>query len=279
MRKMRSHKTIFIPFLLMLLSSCSLHTFPQEEVDFFPDKEKILLKIKSEKSIRSIRASVSFQIFLPGTKDGKSILHEEIGFEEGSFSANAFLVWKNPNSFRMEILSPFGNPYLSILAHNKSLKIFHVSKQKLYISNFNKKTMGNLFGIPVDLHTFLEILSVLRPKLGSKFYKFDRRKGILFPLRKELENSKTFWIDKSLLMPKKVEVLLVGQKIYVHYDSFVKFNGVYYSKSILIRNPSTKAYMKIDIGELNSSEFGSVPSSIFSMDIPSNISIHRLFMD
>ena len=279
MKKIRFQKTIFLSLLLMLLNSCSLHTFLQEEVEFFPDKEKTLLKIKSERSILSIRAPVSFEIFLPGTKNGKSILHEEIGFEEGSFSANAFFVWKRPNSFRMEILSPFGNPYLSILANNKSLKIFQISKQKLYIGNFNKKTMGNLFGIPMDLHTFIEILSIMRPNLDSKFYKFDRIKGILFPLREGLENSKTFWIDKILLLPKKIKILLAGQKIFVHYNSFVKFNGSYYPKSILIRNSSTKAFMKIDIRELNSSMFGSVPSSIFLMNIPSNISIQRLFLD
>jgi len=112
--------------------------------------------------------STVLEISFPETKNNKSIFHQEIGFEQGAFSGNAFLVWKKPNLFRMEILSPFGNPYFSIVAKEKSLKIFNISKKKLYVSDFTIKTMNNLFGIPIELETLLDILRDKLQLTGTK---------------------------------------------------------------------------------------------------------------
>ncbi len=272
-------KNFLFLFLLMSLVSCSMDNLFQDGVEFFPEKKVILKKIKSERAIQSFRSLVSFEIFFPETKNRKNFFHKEIGFEENSFSGDAFFVWQKPSSFRMEILSPFGNPYFSVLAKDKSLKIFHISKQKLYVGRFNKKTIENLFGIPIELDILIEILSVIKPKFDSKFYRFDKKKGIFFPRKKELGDSKTFWISKTSLMPKKVEILLSGQKLYVRYDSYKKISGVYFPKSISIMNPSTKAYLKIKIGESDNLIFNSIQRNTFVMNVPSNTSIYHLPFD
>lgn len=266
-------------FFLMSLVSCSMDNLFREEIGFFPEKKAILKKIKSEGMIQSFRSLVSFEIFFPETKNNKSFFHNEIGFTDNSFSGNAFFVWQKPNSFRMEILSPFGNPYFSILAKDKILKIFHISKLKLYISPLNKKTIENLLGVPIELDILIEILSVIKPKFDSKFYRFDKKKGILFPHKKGLKDPKTFWISKTSLMPKKVEILLSGQKLYVRYNSYEKISGTYFPKSISIINPSTKAYIKIEIRESDNSIFNSIQRNTFVMNVPSNTSIFHLHFD
>tara|TARA_B110000014_G_C20071914_1_gene559123 strand:- start:148 stop:1008 length:861 start_codon:yes stop_codon:yes gene_type:complete len=270
---------LLILFFLMSLVSCSMDNLFEDKVGFFPKKKVILKKIKSEKTIRSFRSLVSFEIFFPETNKRENFFYKEIGFEENSFSGNAFLVWQKPSSFRMEILSPFGNPYLSVLAKDKSLKIFHISKLKLYVGSLNRKTIENLFGIPIELDILIEILSVIKPKFGSGFYRFDKKKGILFPLKKALGNSKTFWISKTSLLTKKVEILLSGQKLYVRYNSYEKINGIYFPKSISIINPSTKAYIKIEIGESENLIFNSIQKNTFLMNAPSNTSIYHLSFD
>ena len=271
-------RIILFLFLWPFLISCSMNTLLQEEEELFPEAKEIFEKIKSKKTIRSVRAFVSFEISFPETKNNKSIFHQEIGFEQGAFSGNAFLVWKKPNLFRMEILSPFGNPYFSIVGKEKSLKIFNISKKKLYVSDFTIKTMNNLFGIPIELETLLDILSVLKPKFIETDYRFDKKKGVLLPVQKDI-NSKTFWINKNSLMPSKVKIDLSGQKLYVYYKSYKEIAGIQFPKSILVVNPKTKAHLKIQIEEIGNSIFNLVQNNTFDLKIPFDISIHHLFFD
>ena len=115
-KKKYFHAMVLLLLSGTLLSSCSFNNFLKDKVEFFAEKEEIFKIIKSNKSVRSIRAFASFEIFFPETNKSGSVFHQEIGFEEGTFSGNAFLVWEKPNLFRMEILSPFWNPYFSIFA-------------------------------------------------------------------------------------------------------------------------------------------------------------------
>ena len=273
------HAMVLLLLSGTLLSSCSFNNFLKDKVEFFAEKEEIFKIIKSNKSVRSIRAFASFEIFFPETNKSGSVFHQEIGFEEGTFSGNAFLVWEKPNLFRIEILSPFGNPYFSIFAKGKSLKIFHITKQKLYVGDFTKKTMENLFGIPVELDMLLEIFSVLKPKFQSKNYRFDKIEGVLIPIKKDMKNSRTFWINKNSLMPKKVEIVLSGQKLFVRYLSYEKIDGILFPKTILLVNPKNKAHLKIEIEELNSSIFSSIQRNAFNFKVPLDVTIHHLFFD
>ncbi len=277
--KIYFHKMLLFLFLGILLSSCSINNFLKDKTEFFPGKGQVFKKIKSNRSIRSLSTLVSFEIFFPESEKSESLFHQGIGFEEGTFSGNAFLVWKKPNSFRMEILSPFGNPFFSVVANGKSLKIFNITKQKLYVGDFTRKTMNNLFGIPVELDIFLEILSVLRPKFEPKNYRFDKAEGVLHPIMKDMKNSRTFWIYKTSLMPSKVKIDISGQKLFVRYLSYQKIDGIQFPKTILIVNPKNKAHLKIEIEELNSSMFDSIQKDAFNLKIPFDITIHHLFFD
>ena len=77
-------RIILFLFLWPFLISCSMNTLLQEEEELFPEAKEIFEKIKSKKTIRSVRAFVSFEISFPETKNNKSIFHQEIGFEQVS---------------------------------------------------------------------------------------------------------------------------------------------------------------------------------------------------
>ncbi len=192
---------------------------------------------------------------------------------EGSFSGQAVMVLRAPDSLRLEPLSPFGTSLVVVVAQGGWFRAYSPSRNAMYMGRTNRRGIGRILGIPLNSGIFVRLLlgdwaTVLGgeenldlQKSGSA-YLLETKRGTGEAVSGSVE------LEPQALHPLKMEIRTRRGAIVVGYGVFSKAGGVWRPSHVEILGPEGKNRLHISYSADEGAVNAVLPDELFRLEPP-----------
>ena len=192
---------------------------------------------------------------------------------EGSFSGQAALVLRAPDSLRLEPLSPFGTSLVVVVAQGGWFRAYSPSRNAVYMGRTNRQGIERILGIPLNSGIFVRLLlgdwaSVLGgeenldlQKSGST-YLLETRRGSGEAVSGFAE------LEPRDLHPVKMEIRTQRGTIVVRYGAFINTREVWRPSHVEILGPGGKNRLHISYSADEGAVNAILPDELFRLEPP-----------
>ena len=119
-------------------------------------RAEIIAKLKQRRYPRAYRGAVFMQLRFHDARAETRLANPLV--PEGSFAGHAALVLQQPDSLRIEPLSPFGTPLVVVVARGASFRAYSPSRNTIYLGRTNRRGIERILGIPLDSEIVIKLL-------------------------------------------------------------------------------------------------------------------------
>lgn len=201
--------------------------------------------------------------------------------EDESYSFQEALLLQVPAHIRMEILSPFGNPVVLMVANENNFSIFDMNRKKFYQGRASQENLYRFLQLPLKPEDLINLLSGNIPHLDSdapvKEVVISNKKVYLLEGSDDHYLGKwRMWIDSQNYVPLRVALFsLDGEVLYdVYYEDFQSVNDYRFPGELTILMPSEgkKLSLKYKTITLNQG----IPVDVFQLKVPEGIDVIQM---
>ena len=244
---MQSCIKAFLLASLLFLASCTTVTtntiVPKPTAKEYSHRELLeALKSRSE-MIDSIEGRINSKIIVNGDSN----------------SSKQLVVFKKPSYMRLDILTPFGSPALTMATDGDFLDLQYHSENRFFSGPANGRTLSGLLSSSLSIKDLSKILSGSIPLIT-----FDEDKSVV-KVEKEgyrliLQNSlvrQEILLENNNLYPIEGAIFDAQNKIVVtiKMDDYEKIKDIDFPKSIDFSTPLENYEMKIDYLDVALNEY------------------------
>lgn len=232
---------VLIIVIIFFTQGCAptLQPLPHDLVGSMPSQEHLLELL--EKRLDSIKTVVA------KTRSKITNTTEKI-------SSKQVIILKKPSSLRIDGLSPFGHPALSITTDGNNINIYNYSKHTFYSGQIDDKEVAGLFPVSIEFNYLMDILAGGIPLID--FYKEQSTvdiKNSFYRLNLNGENFKEeIYFDHKLLVPKKATIFRADETILmlISFDDYDNIDGLMMPASISVELPDEHYKMEISYSKI-----------------------------
>ncbi len=192
---------------------------------------------------------------------------------EGSFSGQAALVLQEPDSLRIEPLSPFGTPLVVVAAQGGLLRAYSSSRNAVYMGRTNRRGIERILGIPLDGEIFIKLLlgdwavalggeENLELKEPGAVYALETRRGPEGVVSGYVE------LEPRDFHPVKMEIRTGRGAVLVRYGEFVKTGETWRPSQVEILGAGGKNRLRISYPADEGAVDEALPDELFRLDPP-----------
>lgn len=234
-------------------------------------RSEILAKLKARRYPRAYRGGAFMQLRFHGDRSKARLANPLV--PQGSFSGHAVLVLREPDSLRIEPLSPFGTPLAVVVAQGGLFRAYSPSRNAVYMGRTNRRGIERILGIPLSSKIFIKLLlgdwavvlggeENLELKKPGSVYRFETRRetGEAFSGFAELEPRN--------LHPVKMEIRTERGAIAVRYGALLKTGEVWRPSQVEILGPGGKNRLHISYPADEGVVGAALPDELFRLDPP-----------
>ncbi len=228
--------TLLITVLIVYIQSCTpaLQPLQRKLSGAAPAPENLLDRL--EKRLSSVQTVVANA-------------HIKITNTSGKISSKQVIILKKPSALRLDGLTPFGRPAMSITTDGKNISIYNFSKNSLFSGKTDDNEVSRLFPASIEFNYLMDILAGGVPLID--FNKEEMTADIkdeLYRLNLKGEKFKeAIYFDPKMLVPKKAAVFDADEKIRLSiiFNDYKDIDGFMMPSSISAELP--EEHYKIEI--------------------------------
>ena len=212
-------------------------------------------------------------------KSLKGIANISVESHQGSYTGRATIIFKEPDSLKIQINAAFGIHAATLIAIHNDLQVYLPRDQILYHSRVKSKLLAQYIGMPIDFDGLKELVTGLPDPfrvLGHQAT-LDSVTKKYFWYRIDQENLR---IRMKIDPIKKVTVEYVlwdkvgGKKYLYKFSHFTERKGIYLPRSIqVIRFPEKERialfYEQFQINK-------TLKNNPFKLSVPENVLVIRM---
>ena len=262
-----------LAFLCCALAGCAL--FQARQVGEDPPRDaspaEIIAKLKTRRFPRAYRGAVSMQLRFHGNRAGTGSTNPLV--PQGSFSGHAVLVLREPDSLRIEPLSPFGTPLVVVVAKGASFRAYSPSRNTVYMGRTNKRGIERILGIPLNSEIVIKLLlGDWAAALGGEENLDLKKQGSVYLLETRRESggvvSGFAELEPRDLHPVKMGIRTQRGTISVRYGGFIKTGEVWRPAQVEILGPGGKNRLHISYPADEGAVKTALPDELFRLEPP-----------
>ena len=221
-------------------------------------RAEIIAVLKQRRYPRAYRGAVFMQLRFHGAR--AEARPENPLVPQGAFSGLTALVLRQPDSLRMEPLSPFGAPLVVVVARGRMFRAYSPSRNTVYLGRTNRGGVEQILGIPLNSEIFIKLLlGDWAVALGGEDNLELKKPGSVyrFETKGEAEGAVSGFVDLEPrgLHPVRLEIRTRRGAIVVRYGGFVETANVWRPSQVEILGPGGKNRLHIsypaDEGEVD----------------------------
>ena len=262
-----------LAFLCCALAGCAL--FQARQAGEVPPRDasptEIIAELKARRSPREYRGAVSMQLRFHGNRAGVGATNPLV--PQGSFSGHAALVLREPDSLRIEPLSPFGTPLVVIVAQGASFRAYSPSRNTVYMGRTNRRGIERILGIPLNSEIVIKLLlGDWAAVLGGEENLDLKKSGSVYLLETRGESggvvSGFAELEPRGLHPVKMGIRTQRGTIAVRYGGFTKTGEVWRPSQVEILGPGGKNRLHIAYPADEGAGKTALPDELFRLEPP-----------
>ena len=234
-------------------------------------RAEIIAKLKQRRYPRAYRGAVFMQLRFHDDRAETRLANPLV--PEGSFAGYAALILQEPDSLRLEPLSPFGTPLVVVVARGASFRAYSPSRNAVYMGRTNRRGIERILGIPLDSEIVIKLLlgdwavvlggeeNLDLKKPGSGYVLQTRRKpgGVI---------SGFVELEPRELHPVKMGIRTQRGTILVRYEGFAKTGEVWRPSDVEILGPGGKNRLHISYPADEGAVDTALPDELFRLKPP-----------
>ena len=234
-------------------------------------RAEIIAKLKQRRYPRAYRGAVFMQLRFHDARAETRLANPLV--PQGSFSGHAALVLQQPDSLRLEPLSPFGTPLVVVVARGASFRAYSPSRNTIYLGRTNRRGIERILGIPLDSEIVIKLLlGDWAVVLGGE-ENLDLKKpgsGYVLQTRRGFEGVISGFVELEPrdLHPVKMEIRTQRGTILVRYEGFAKTGGVWRPSDVEILGPGGKNRLHISYPADEGAVDTALPDELFRLKPP-----------
>jgi len=209
----------------------------------------------------------------------KGVANLSVESHKGSYTGRATVVFKEPDSLKIQINAAFGIHAATLLAFQNDLQVYLPRDKILYRSKVKSKLLTQYIGMPIDFEGLKELVTGLPDPfrvLGKKaqldsvtkkffWYSIDQKD---MRIRMKIDPVKKVAVEYALW--NKIS----GKKYLYKFSHFTQRRGIYLPRSIqVIRFPEKERialfYEQFQINN-------ALKNNLFKLSIPQNVLVIRM---
>lgn len=231
--------------------------------------------LRSRKFPVSFRSLVFVEVDSISEESSFSPLRGLMGGEGDTYAGKAVLLWKRPDSMRMEFLSPFGAPMFVVVASKGELRAFSVARGRYYEGRADSETMAKWLGLPVTPDLMVRILQGALPFLGGEVeaarVRRDEGSGAIrleSPPGAGLDRRQMALLDRVRFMPSRVLIGERGVELDIRYGEFQRMGKYVRPLWVELRDSRRGRRVRIHMNDEKPSLGEALPDDLFRLEIP-----------
>src|SRR5215475_7098265 len=128
---------------------------------------------------------------------------------QGRYSTRQTFLWHHPALLRLDTLSLFGQPVMSLVANAAQASIYYPAEGTFFQGPASAATLARVVGLPLDVEEVAPLLmGYIRPspaqQVSALSLQVDERMYLLRFLNVKGELIQDAWIDPDQLLPRRV---------------------------------------------------------------------------
>ena len=262
-----------LAFLFCTMAGCALLQPGQvgEVPRLDASRAEIIAKLKARRYPRSYRGAVFIRLRFHG--EHSKARSENPLVPEGSFSGQAALVLRKPDSLRMEPLSPFGTPLVVVVAQGASFRAYSPSRNAVYMGRTNGRGIEGILGIPLNSEIFIKLLlGDWAAVLGGEENLELKKPGSVYLLETGRGSggmvSGSVELEPRDFHPVKMEIRTRRGPIVVRYGGFTRTGETWRPSQVEILGPGGKNRLQITYPADEGAVDKALPDELFRLDPP-----------
>ncbi len=255
-------KTLFL-LLIISLAACAKPKRTIPPAPSLPAIAKLLERLEPEKSkIFSIEGRMSIKINSPSGKN----------------SSTQLILLQRPSSIRLDAVTPFGRPVLTLSTNGETMDVFYHRKNRFFSGDARSRNLSAIFPASLSIKDLTLILSGQIPLI-----EFDEDS-----LRAEIENGRylltmardgireEFYYDMETLDPLEGAIYGPGGEtvLAVSMGKYKAFDNLGLPTRIKISLPHENYIMEINYSEISPNNV--LPEKLFALKPPEGVEIEHL---
>jgi outer membrane lipoprotein-sorting protein len=143
------------------------------------------------------------------TESLRAIARVTVTSAQGRYSIRQTFLWRRPALLRLDTLSLFGQPVMSLVADAVQVSVYYPAEGTLYQGQAGAGTFARLVGLPLDVAEFAPLLmGYIRPVPGQQVAAISLQADESLLLLRFLDGEggliQDAWVDPDQLLPKRV---------------------------------------------------------------------------
>lgn len=214
-------------------------------------------------------------------KDLRGLVSISLQSEDETYAFQEALLLQVPARIRMEVLSPFGNPVLIMVASETNLAIFDITRKKFYQGDPTQENLYRFLQLPMRSEDLVYLLSGNMPQLDldppaklmiisdQKFYQIEGTNA-------HYSGKWKIWIDSQDLVPVRAALFSMdGILIYdIYYENFLLNNNYLLPHELTILVPSEAKRLSFRYKSIALNR--GIPQDAFQLKVPNGIEVIRM---
>ena len=270
---MRSSLRLPAVALAFSISGCSPALSPRP-VPSLGDTQ-VVSRLLSRDHPSAFRSIVSLEVTLGGKKRTGEFV-EKFALGSGTFIGQAVLVWKEPESLRLEPLSPFGTPLFVFATRGKQFRAYSVDSGRYYVGRADRESLTLWLGIPIHPKLLVRILRGALPVISPENrdavrLTWDGEAGawrMEVPPGGGMDLRQVAWLDRETFRPHRVRVGEEGASLEVRYGDFKPVGAGRLPVWTEIADSRRDSRLRVSLMDEAGGDERPVPSSLFHLPIP-----------
>ncbi|MFH1729125.1 MAG: DUF4292 domain-containing protein [Pseudomonadota bacterium] len=243
--------------IIIILSSCSLHTAPKKFSNNL-NCNNFLLKIEQIELDRNLE-NIKYQakLFLNDSQSSKQVL--------------VYVFIKENKKLRIEAVTDFGTTIFLLIINEKTLSLYRPNENAIYIGNNSSSNIHQVLGVAASSKLLFTLLSNRFPtfpentsctnnedtiKLESK-NNFTKKTVLISPQKKVIENYKYQDLDGNILE--------------ITYNDFKEVEGIMFPHEIKLHDPGKENKIIINVNAIFMKQ--KLDEKLFRISVPKNVEV------
>ncbi len=201
---------------------------------------------------------------------------EKFALGSGSFIGQAVLLWREPESLRLEILSPFGTPLFVFATQGKQIRAYSVDSDRYYVGRADRESLTLWLGIPIHPKLLVRILRGALPVISPESrdavrLAWDGEAGawrMEVPPSGRMVLRQVAWLDRETFWPHRVRLGEEGASLEVRYGDFKTLGTGRLPVWTEISDSRRDNRLRVSLMDEAGGDERPVPSSLFHLPIP-----------
>jgi outer membrane lipoprotein-sorting protein len=209
----------------------------------------------------------------------RALARVTVASAQGRYSTRQTFLWQRPALLRLDTVSPFGQPTMTLVADPAHASIYYPQQGTFFEGPATAATLARFIGLPLDVEEVAPLLTgYIRPspaqQVSTLFLQSDEGMYLLRFLRVGGALIQDVWVDPAQLLPRRAlrYTQQGGPAVDIAYSDFRPLTETFpFPHALVIWLPRVETEVRIQFLTVDLNP--SLPPSVFHLSPPEGVRI------